>query len=316
MKRQTVSKKLNAFAATASAKAKTLTKPRSRKASTADWDVIVHEFAHCLWVNAYLQAVDESTRETNGGTPSENVEVELTRAPWGGGAQLEDYAPDMPESVVLGTEKLLEKAFGKDAVLADAAAFMEESGKSDKTYGWYLCMEQLGHGVGLHDYGYDTKLKDYATHVDSNNMGWLYMDDDRIMFGMETMGDGPSGTADVTTDLERLVVKDDPEHAYEDDVTEASTKTAAMAPFVLYTKLSAVNQRFLGFEDDIKSMPDETGTFPSGASKNAAVQAVKSNYEDARNSMYQMLRSLRALATVSKQASVPSKKPAPAKKTR
>lgn len=173
-----------------------------------DWSDIVKHFAHAVWVNAYMNAIDEATGEGNGGEVSDSAEVVLESAPWGAGSHIEDYAPNMPSEFIAATEKDIVDAWGKDAVLADCAAFMAESGEDEEKYGWYLAMQDMGQGVGLGDYGYTSTLKRYGSHAE-HTTGFLTKDGDKILFQVDGTPYRSVGPVDVTSDLEDLVVPQD-----------------------------------------------------------------------------------------------------------
>lgn len=175
------------------------------------FDNIAHGFAKAVWVDAYLSAVGESTGENNGGTISDDMEVQLRSSPWSGNGGpnspgLETYAPTIPDEFLSRIDQVLTKAWGKDAILSDYAEYNKETGKDADTYGWYLGMQELGHGVGLYDDGYDSTLKEYASGADgaSGSLGFSPSGD--IIFSIYY---GGTYEADVTGELESYLISDD-----------------------------------------------------------------------------------------------------------
>ncbi len=119
------------------------------KTADASFEAIVTHFAEGVIFPTYAQAVDEAVQD----------EI-IAREPWGVGNKIDPYCPKPTEGLKAQVHKYLVNTFGQDAVIADCEQFMAETNKDEEFYGYYLSMQQQGHGVGLTDYSYDTTLPD------------------------------------------------------------------------------------------------------------------------------------------------------------
>lgn len=287
MKSPVIARKLAAINAVA--KKRMATKPSKRKASESapNWNTIVQRAADARLGFGYADACERAAEDDSEYNPDGPL---LTSAPWGMGAEITNYVPNTPADLVKDTENELASA-GKDAVLADCAAFMAETGEDEKTYGWYFATEQMGHGVGLFDYGYKTKIK--KKHLFENDNAFLQIEDGRVMFyPVDSRNVKP---IDVTDDVEHVLL--DGVLEGEDEATEASVKTAAPSfpktvPMSIFDH--AARTILLGLADDLglatkydraDAHGKSTVTLRSHADYIKWLEAIKSNDEDAMASV-------------------------------
>ena len=159
MKSPVIARKLAALAAVKkaavtkkAAPTRASAQPRKRQASdSADWDSIIDSAAKIALSYAFANAVDNAVD----GADTEEEPI-LKRAPWGGGDHIEDYSPDAPEAFRKFVESALVSAWGKDAILADCAAFKAEGYGNEDLYGSDLAMQATGSGVTLGDDGFES----------------------------------------------------------------------------------------------------------------------------------------------------------------
>lgn len=120
---------------------------------TGTWEDIVDSYAKAVLSSGLADAVDNAK--------SKGL---ISRTPWGGGDDVMDFMPAVDATFRSNVASFLSK-IGKDKVVTDCDLFIEDTGENASTYGHYLAMQQMGHGVGLEDYGYTTTLPDVTTEV-------------------------------------------------------------------------------------------------------------------------------------------------------
>lgn len=149
----------------AKVKATAATKPKVKRAGDL-FGRINRGFADCIASNVFMDVMEEH-----------------------GGSGYEVAAKD---DLLRKCSAFLQDLYPAAELEADCEAFMatdphvssQHFGSAEEMYGWYLCMQTLGHGVGLYDYGYKTKLKKQYMEV----VGYMTNLDDKY------------GTADILID--------------------------------------------------------------------------------------------------------------------
>lgn len=178
----------------------------SLKTASADWDIIVDAATTALVADSYAMAVEDSLE----GADREFYEgdAKFSRTPWGGGDDVMDFAPDVDDNIRSQVAAILEKEIGKDAILADCDAFIEKTGENADTYGHYLMMQSMGHGVGLFDYDYDSAFDiDRSSFAHVHGYITVSGDEDDTTLTYNLDGDGITWDADVTSELTSSLVE-------------------------------------------------------------------------------------------------------------
>lgn len=120
------------------------------------------------WAGAWERAVEDDQAES---------------LPWGGGEDLTQVAPETPPDFVKDAETFVRTTAFDNKV--DLAKMAEEHEIDEHTFGFYLAMEGMGHGVGLWEYIEDHGLK--IPHIEPI----LDYEDVKNLEGLGATGDKP-----------------------------------------------------------------------------------------------------------------------------
>lgn len=172
---------------------------RSKIASgDVDYAAIVLAAAKAVLVSHYADCTEQAAEEESDDYPDGG---NLTDTPWGPGSDLMNYQPKMNPQLEAAIDKILKSMSptGQAGIEADFLKFEEETGEDEDTYGHYLAMESMGHGVGLGDYGYKTSLD--SNYKLENVDHWLSAPSpDKILLHL-AVGTSNNIEFDVTGDL-------------------------------------------------------------------------------------------------------------------